>query len=76
MLNFADYANRVRCGAPLPPVQEDERQALRYFLDLEAARDEHLMEKPGIGYACGTLRTYTTGNIKRLRAQVEVLKTP
>lgn len=73
-LNFADYANRVRCGAPLPPVPDEERQALRYFLDLEAERDERLMEKgAATGYPCGNLRSYTTGNIKRLRACIESL---
>jgi len=74
MLNFADYANRVRCGGPLPSVHDDERAALRYFLELEALRDEHIMETPGMGYRCGDLRTYTTGNIRRLRSQAAALK--
>lgn len=74
MINFADYANRVRCGAPLPVVPEEDRQALRYFLDMEAERDERLMEKGATGYPCGNLRSYTTGNIKRLRAHVDTLK--
>ena len=74
MINFADYANRVRCGAPLPTVPNEDIKALCYFLALEAERDRHVMETPGIGYPCGDLRTYTTGNIKRLRAHIESFK--
>jgi hypothetical protein len=73
VINFADYANRVRCAAPLPPVPENERRPLRYFLDLEAEREDHTL-RPGGGVTCGRLRDYTTGNVARLREHVEVLK--
>lgn len=74
MLNFADYANRVRCGAPLPPVPEEDRRALAYFLDLEVEREENILQGGGTLY--GKLKAYTITNVRRLRAQVNVLVVP